>query len=101
MLLEACQFRKERSAKNPSEYAEVLNKLGQFDLDQNDFKSAEPELAEALKVARHPGVKSEAVLLCLRSYANLLRQTNRKAESQKLFKEADAIEGKAPPATDE
>lgn len=75
-----------------AQYARVLNKLGQFDLDQSDFQHATVELEEALAVARKGKVGDDVLLLCLRSYADMLRQTGKKAESDKYFAEADSIE---------
>lgn len=72
-----------------AEFARALNKLGQFDLDQSDFKNATPELEEALKVARKTK-DQEILLLCLRSYADLLQQCGDKEQAKKVWAEADS-----------
>jgi hypothetical protein len=55
---------------------------------------AEPELAEALKLSKEYKVDPELQVLSLRSYADLLRQTNRAQESKKYLKEAEVLEAK-------
>lgn len=80
-----------------AEFARALNKLGQFDLDQSDYKNARPELEEALRVARTAN-DQDILLLCLRSYADLLQQQGEKAESTKIYAEADALSKSASPS---
>ena len=70
----------------------ALAKLGQFDVDQNEMGKAEPELQEALKIARAKKVQKELQVLCMRSWADLLNQTKRQKESQLVMAEADALE---------
>ena len=67
-------------------------KLGQFDMDQSNFKDAETELATALKLSENKSSDPDLRLMTIRSYANMLAQTNRKAEAQKYLKQADQIE---------
>lgn len=93
LLLDAVDIRKANAKAEPTEYIRSLSKLGQFDLDQNDMKTAEAELSDALKMAKEKKVEPELQILCLRSYADLLRQTNREPDSRKYLKEADALEG--------
>jgi tRNA A-37 threonylcarbamoyl transferase component Bud32/tetratricopeptide (TPR) repeat protein len=92
LLAHAVQVLRKQPGGHESEYAKVLNKLGQFDLDQSNFKQATPELEEALAVARKAAGDEDVLLLCLRSYADLLRQTGKIEQSAKFFAEADAIE---------
>ena len=40
LLLQANELRKREKDKDPAEYVHSLNRLGQFDLDQNDFENA-------------------------------------------------------------
>ncbi|RTL36110.1 MAG: serine/threonine protein kinase [Candidatus Melainabacteria bacterium] len=94
ILLDAVEIRKANAKSDPSEYVRALSKLGQFDLDQSSMKDAEAELAEALKLSRDKSVDPELQVLSLRSYADLLRQTKRVAESKKYLDEADALEKK-------
>ncbi len=92
LLVDSCQIRKRHLRDNPAEYARALNKLGQFDLDRSYFKAAQTELGEALQVARQLRGSKDILLLCLRSYADLLQQTNRVADSRTLFQQATLIE---------
>ena len=55
---------------------------------------AETELAEALKLSKEYKVDPELQVLCLRSYADLLRQTKREQDSKKYLKEAESLEAK-------
>lgn len=73
-----------------TDFARALNKLGQYDLDQSNFKLAQPELEEALTEARK-GQDKDILLLCLRSYADLLQQKGDKEQSKKIWDEADAL----------
>ncbi len=91
-LVDACRIYKHHLSENPAQYVQTLSQLAQFDLDQSDFKAAESELAEALLVARKLLGHRDTLVLCLRSYSDLLRQTNRKEESQRLLQEADVLE---------
>lgn len=91
LLQHVCDLRKKHSADNPEAYVAALGKLGQYDLDQNNFKDAEPELTEALRLARALKQKNELLVLCLRSYADLLRQTHRTEEASNLLKEANNL----------
>ncbi|HNB23026.1 MAG TPA: hypothetical protein PKZ32_11425, partial [Candidatus Melainabacteria bacterium] len=74
----------------------ALNKLGQFDLDRNDFAQAEPELKSAVERARKLKNKDNILLLSLRSYADLLQLTDRVAQGDALDKEADRLEERIP-----
>jgi hypothetical protein len=92
LLVHAMKLRQKQCEQNPSEYVRSLNKLGQFDLDQNDMKQAEGELRPALDEARKLKGNKDLLLVCIRSYADLLRQTHRENESKQLVHEADALD---------
>ncbi|MFA6210045.1 MAG: serine/threonine-protein kinase [Candidatus Obscuribacterales bacterium] len=94
LLVAAMEVFKNKSDTHPADYARSLAKLGQFDVDRTDFPKAGPELEEALKVARTLQGNSEVLILCLRSNSDFLNQTGKKAESEVLRKEADALEAK-------
>lgn len=94
LLAHICQVQKKTNNESSSQYIRALARLGQFDLDQNDFKSAEPELTKADQLSKDLKTDNTTVLLCMRSYADLLRQTNREAAAKKLQQEADALEQK-------
>jgi hypothetical protein len=93
LLLNSRRIYKLTSSDNSTEYVRVLNRLGQFDLDQNDFSSAKAELSEALDMARKLPNHKELLVLCLRNKANLLEQCSEPGgEAKNLIKEADQIE---------
>ncbi len=92
LLLHVCAVYKKTEDDQPNEYVRALAKLGQFDVDQNEMGKAEPELQEALKIARAKKVQKELQVLCMRSWADLLNQTKRQKESQLVMAEADALE---------
>lgn len=92
LLVAAVEVYKNKSDVYPAEYAKSLAKLGQFDVDRTDMAKASPELEEALKVARTLKGSPEVLILCLRSNADFLNQTGKKAESEALRKEAEALE---------
>ncbi|HEY9719446.1 MAG TPA: serine/threonine-protein kinase [Trichormus sp.] len=93
LLLNARRIYKQTASDNPVEYVRVLNKLGQFDLDQSDFSNAKQELTEALDMARKLPNHKELLVLCLRNKANLLEQCGEPGgEAKNLIKEADQIE---------
>lgn len=94
LLSDACRIRKMHSSDNPVEYALALSKLGQFDSDRSDYKDAGYELAEALLIARRLKGSKETLLLCMRSYADLLKQTGKDAEARQLLSEADALQAR-------
>ena len=96
LLAHALTVFEKHAGDTPNLAVGALNKLGQFDLDRNDFKRAEPELANALKRARELKKKDDVLLLCLRSYADLLQQTGRVPEGDALDREADILEKKIP-----
>lgn len=96
LLSHALSVFEKHSGDDPSSAVAALNKLGQFDLDRNDFKRAEPELASALKRARKLSKKDNVLLLCLRSYADLLQLTDRVPAGDVLDREADLLEKKMP-----
>ncbi len=89
VLVEASRPNKKNKAA--TDYVRALNKLGQYDLDQNNFKEAEPELANALAEGRQLDVATPVMMACLLSYGDLLRQTKREEASKKLFCEADLL----------
>lgn len=95
LLSRACLLWKNNRKDYPVEYVRALNKLGQFDLDQSNFKDGEGELAESLKEARLLHNNKDVLLMCMRSYADLLRQAHRESLSNQLFHEADVLEGRA------
>lgn len=94
LLLSALDIRKANSKAEPTEYVRALGRLGQFDLDQSSMTLAETELAEALRLSKEYKVDPELQILCLRSYADLLRQTNRAQDAKKYLKEAEGLQGK-------
>jgi len=94
LLLDALAIRKGYLKSQPTEFVRALSKLGQFDLDQNSMALAETELAEALKLSKEYKVEPELQVLCLRSYADLLHQTKREAQSAKYLQEAEELERK-------
>lgn len=100
-LCSACEIRRARKALDQEGFVRALAKLGQFDLDQSDFKNAEVELKEAYALvlrpqfnAKHSSDLAEVAVLTIRSYAELLRQTNKKSESEKLLAESAALDAK-------
>jgi serine/threonine-protein kinase len=98
LLLNARRIYKQTASDNPVEYVRTLNRLGQFDLDQNDFADAKPELTEALDMARKLQNHKELLVLCLRNKANMLEQCGEAgSEAKQLIKEADQIEKQMPP----
>jgi serine/threonine protein kinase len=92
LLVAAVEVFKNKSDTNPADYARSLAKLGQFDVDRNDLAKAGPELEEALKIARTLKGSPDVLILCLRSNADFLNQTGKKAESLAFRKEAEALE---------
>jgi len=94
LLLAACNLYKKNRANGELKYVASLNKLGQYDLDQNRFDDAKAELCDALGAARKLNDK-HMLVLCLRSDADLLRQLGQKNESQKLYQEAETVEKSA------
>ncbi len=96
LLLHALSVFESRKGDDPSAAVAALNKLGQYDLDRNDFKNAQKELADALAAARALGKKDNVLLVCLRSYADCLQQTNRVPKGDALDREADVLEKKLP-----
>jgi len=96
LLSHALAVFEKRSADDPSFTVAALNKLGQFDLDRNDFEQAEPELKSALERARKLKNKDNILLLCLRSFADLLQLTDRVPQGDALDREADLLEKKVP-----
>lgn len=92
LLVESVRIYKIHQADNQAEYIKALNALGQFDLDQGNIGPAKQELNDALAKARSLKNNQEVLVLCLRSYENLLRQTQCGAEADKISAEAAAIE---------
>lgn len=82
---------KNKSDTKPDAYALALSKIGQFDVDRNDFVKAGPELAESLKIARSIKGQNEVLALCLRSNADFLTQTGKTTEAAALRQEADKL----------
>ncbi len=95
LLVHALAVCESHTNDDPHSAVSALNKLGQFDLDRSDYKQAEPELFNALKRARQLEKKDHVLLLCMRSYADLLQQTGKVPEGDELDKEADILEKKA------
>lgn len=96
LLTHALSVLEKHKHDDPSSAVRALNKLGQFDLDRGDYDNAEPELEKALKQARELNLKGDVLLICLRSYADVLQQTNRVPAGDALDREADMIEKKVP-----
>ncbi len=96
LLTHALDVFERHNNDDPNSAVGALNKLGQFDLDRGDFQQAEPELEDALKRARQLKKKDDVLLLCLRSYADLLQLTNRVPAGDALDREADILEKKIP-----
>lgn len=94
LLAHALQVYEEHRADDPNSAVAALNKLGQFDLDRNDYERAEPELREALQRARQLKKRDDVLLLCLRSYADLLQLTGKVPAGDALDREADMLEKK-------
>lgn len=93
LLLNACRIYKQGAGDKPADYVRALSRLGQFDLDQNDFTKATPELTEALNMARRLQNDKGLLVICLRNKANLLQQCHDASdEANQLLKEADQIE---------
>lgn len=92
LLLHVCEVREKRMKAEPSDFLRALLKLGQFDMDQSRFKDAEAELAKALALSKDKNADPDLRLMTIRSYANMLMQTNRKEEAQKYLNEANQIE---------
>mgnify|MGYP000853127847 CR=1 FL=1 len=98
LLAHAVAVHEKSDAESPEDYVLALNRLGQFDLDQSNMKDAEAELSKGLQQAREldskkgAGSHKRVLLLCMRSYGDLLRQTKRQEEARKLLQEADALE---------
>ena len=93
LYAEAVRIYKVHKNEAPADYVGALNQLGQFDLDQNRMDVARNELKEALDEAKKlTGKNKEILVLCMRSYESLLRQTACAAEADKLSAEAAAIE---------
>jgi serine/threonine protein kinase len=88
LLVHVCQVREENKTSDPAEYLRALSRLGRFDLDQSNYKDAESELAKSVELSKGKDVDIELRLVCLRSYANMLTQVNRKPEAQKYLDEA-------------
>jgi serine/threonine-protein kinase len=91
LLKKACRLYKNNRANDEVQFVRSLNKLGQYDLDQNSFTDAKDELDQALDDARKLNNK-DVLILCLRSDADMLRQTKKDDESKKLYHEADILE---------
>ncbi len=92
LLLHICSVSEKQLDSKPEEYIRALARLGQFDLDQSQLKLAEPELKKALDLGTEKKVPKELQVLLMRSWADVLNQTNRQKESQDILKKADALE---------
>jgi serine/threonine protein kinase len=92
LLESAVAVYKNKTDTQADSYAKALAKLGQFDLDRSDVTKAEAELTSALKFARENNVKPSTLVICIRSYIDLLSQTKQRAEIPVLRKEADALD---------
>lgn len=89
--IRACEIYKRSSKLNPDNYAHALSQLGQFDLNMNDFGNSESELSEALKIATQSKDNS-LLVLTLRSYAELKRQTNKLDDWKLTLSKAEKLE---------
>ncbi len=92
LLLHICSVSEKELDTKPEEYIRTLARLGQFDLDQSQLKLAEPELKKALDLGKKQKVSKELQVLLMRSWADVLNQTNRQKESQEILKQANALE---------
>ncbi len=101
LLLHICSVREKEVDTKPEEYVRALAKLGQFDLDQNQFNNAEPELNKALTLSEKKKVSKELRVLVMRSWADLLNQTKRQNESQEFMKKASVLEQSASDVPDD
>lgn len=92
LLAEVVRIYEVHQTENQADYIKSLNELGQFELDQNRFTEAKKQLGDALAKARLLKDNNEVLVLCMRSYESLLRQTQCGPEADKLSAEAAAIE---------
>ncbi len=92
ILLHICSVTEKDLATKPEDYIRALARLGQFDLDQSRLNDAEPELKKALDLGTEKKVSKELQVLLMRSWADVLNQTNKQKESQDILKKADALE---------
>ncbi|MCC7531490.1 MAG: serine/threonine protein kinase [Candidatus Melainabacteria bacterium] len=92
LLLHICSVTEKELDTSPEDYIRALARLGQFDLDQSRLKEAESELKKALDLVKEKKVNKELQVLLMRSWADILNQTNRQKESQETLKKADALE---------
>lgn len=95
LLLHICSVREKDVDTDPEEYVRVLARLGQFDLDQNQFKSAESELKKAHELGSEKNVNKELRVLVMRSWGELLSRSNRQSEAETILKQADSLEKSA------
>jgi hypothetical protein len=92
LLQHICAVSEKDADAQPEGYVRALTRLGQFDLDQSELKLAEPELKKALELGTEKKVNKELLVLVMRSWSDVLNQTNHKKESQEMLKKADALE---------
>ena len=92
LLQHICAVSEKDADAQPEGYVRALTRLGQFDLDQSELKLAEPELKKALELGTEKKVNKELLVLVMRSWSDVLNQTNHKKESQEILKKADALE---------
>jgi predicted Zn-dependent protease len=92
LLLHICVVTEEDLNTRPEDYIRALSRLGQFDLDQSRLKDAESELKKALDLGTQKKVSKELQVLLMRSWADVLNQTNKQKESQAILKKADEME---------
>lgn len=92
LLVHICSVTEKQLDTKPEDYIRALARLGQFDLDQSRLKDAESELKKALDLGTEKKVSKDLQVLLMRSWADVLNQTNRQKESQEISKKADELE---------
>ncbi|HNB22902.1 MAG TPA: serine/threonine-protein kinase [Candidatus Melainabacteria bacterium] len=92
LLLHICTVSAKDADSKPDGYVRALTRLGQFDLDQSQVKLAEPELKKALELGTKKKVSKDLQVLVMRSWSDVLNQTNHKSEANAILKQADALE---------
>lgn len=92
LLLESLAILRKQEPPDKLLVAAVLMHLGQLDRDENRYEYAKQEFEEAMHEAENvQGTNRYLLFQCMNSYASYLDQIGRKAESQALFKKAEAL----------
>ena len=79
---------------DPVEIAVCDNNLGKMYAMENRYKEAEPLLKSSVDILKDKPDQKAALMFCMENYADLLKATNRKAESDKMEASAKAIRDK-------